>query len=242
MRIKFVSFAMLLIATVAVGLFVMPTTDSRGATDTEIQPAVSQGHLCTGSVDERVAVLEKRLASFEQKVGKTIPVVVTADLETIVNDCSLMKQIRKDLIARRDTVKNRIDSLKAQHDRAVAQQKMAKEKSEAWWNWEKKIRPLKYEIEVMTRSLAEELMLAEMTGVEKVYEQVRAAIKEIATAKGYTVVLWNPPAITKETWEMARNRGNLFQHRYMIDVRPLLYCDEKVIDITADVIKTLEKK
>ncbi len=246
MRIKLVSIAMLLIATVAVGLFVMPTTDGRSATEaaasTEIQPAASQAYLCAGTADERIAALEKKLVALEEKVGKTIPVVAVADLEVLVNDCVLMKEIRADLIKKRDDGKARIELLKARYDKDVAQQKLTKENSEAWWNWEKKIRPLKYEIEVATRTLAEELMFGEMKGVEKVYEHVRAAIKEVAQVKGYTVVLWNPPAITKETWEMARSRGNLFQHRYMIDVRPLLYCDEKVVDITADVIKIFEKK
>ncbi len=222
MRFTYVGLAILLVGVSAVWLFVFPA-----------------------GVVGRSKTLEERVAALEGKIngpGATVPQLAVANLEKLVNDCPTMRGLRKSLIQYRDTEGAKLNSLKASIEENRRKQQNAPRDSEEWWRWEEIIRSDRIEYDARSKYLTQSLLDREMKNVETVYKEVLGAVEKYAGAKGYTIVFWKPPAISDEIWEMARKQGNPLQHRYMIDVRPILYCSEKTVDITDDVLKVLQKK
>jgi len=222
MRLTYIGLAFLLVGVLAVCLFIFPAG------------AAGQGK----TLEERVAALERKING----TGATVPQLAVADLEKLVNDCPTMQGLRKSLIQYRDAESAKLETLKASIEGNRRKQQNAPQDSEEWWKWEEIIRSEQIEYDARNKYLAQSLLNMEMKNVETVYKEIISAVEKYAGAKGYTIVLWKPPVISDEVWEMARKQGNPLQHRYMIDVRPILYCSEKAVDITDDLLKTLQKK
>lgn len=222
MRLTYIGLAFLLVGVLAVGLHIFPAG------------AAGQNK----TLEERVAALERKING----PGTTVPQLAVADLEKLVNNCPTMQGLRKNLIQYRDAESAKLETLKASIEGNRRKQHNAPQDSEEWWKWEEIIRSAQIEYDARNKYLTQSLLNMEMKNVETVYKEVINAVEKYAGAKDYTIVLWKPPAISDEVWEMARKQGNPLQHRYMIDVRPILYCSEKAVDITDDVLKTLQKK
>ncbi len=196
-----------------------------------LSPRVTHSETRGNTLEERVADLERRLASR--------PAVAVVDLEEVVNNYKKtadLKQRRADFIRRErsklETVQDTIN------ERKQKQERMPKD-SEQWWDEQTKIGPRERELAVRWQQFERKVKRMQMRDLEEVYKDIVSAIGKVAVQKGVNVVFWRHGGIDEETWALARQEGNLMSHRYMIDIRPILYADDTVTDITEDVKKAL---
>lgn len=234
MKTRILTFALFLAAVAAVGLYVIPA---------------ERVYSTSRTLEDRISVLENELEALRSApapepapIANDAPATFSAvaNLEKLVNDSPRMVRMRDELKKYRDEEMKKIDDLKTRLETSIQKQKLTHQGSEEYWKWEKIIRPLKLEHKGMSGLLATELATRQMKNIEIVYEEIITAIAKYAEQKGYSYVFWLPGKIDKEVWDIARKQGNLFQHRYMIDVRPILYCSGKVDDITDDILKILK--
>ena len=102
-----------------------------------------------------------------------------------------------------------------------------------------KINPKERLLVLRQRQFEEELKQMQMKDLEIVYKDILAAIRKYAVENGYDLILWRHGDVDEETWELARQEGNLMSHRYMVDIRPILYAGDGVPDVTEDLEKIL---
>jgi Skp family chaperone for outer membrane proteins len=182
--------------------------------------------------------LEDRVAALEQELASR-PSVAIVDIEPIVNDYKKtadFKAKRKEYLDARqselDGMKDAIAKLKERQDKAPAD-------SEEWWECEGKITAKERLMSLRTKQIEDEINTMQMKDLEEVYKDILAAVRKVAAEKGIDLVYWKHGDIDEETWKIAREEGNLMSHRYMLDIRDILYASDKVRDITEDVKKAL---
>jgi Skp family chaperone for outer membrane proteins len=194
-------------------------------------PQVTRSETNEKTLEQRVAALEQELASR--------PKTAIVDLEAVVNGYKKTADLRakrKDFIESKqkevDAIREAIASLKERQDKAVRD-------SEDWWDCEGKIATKERVLELRTKQIEEEIKNLQMKDLEDVYKDIVAVVRKIAADKGLDLVCWKHSDIDEETWKLARMEGNLMSHRYMLDIRPILYTSNNVADITQDVRKVL---
>jgi len=182
--------------------------------------------------------LEERVAALEQEIAER-PSVAVVDLETLVNDYKKtadFKARRKGVI---DARQSELDSMKDAIDKLKERQDKAPRDSEEWWDCEGKINTKGRLMQLRAKQVDEEIKDMQMKDLEEVYKDILAAVRKVAADRGIDLVYWKHGDIDEETWKLAREEGNLMSHRYMLDIRNILYTSDRVADITADVKKAL---
>jgi Skp family chaperone for outer membrane proteins len=94
-------------------------------------------------------------------------------------------------------------------------------------------------MDLRAKQVEEEIKNMQMKDLEEVYKDILVVVRKVAAEMGIDLVYWKHGDIDEETWKLAREEGNLMSHRYMLDIRNILYASDKVTDITEDVKKAL---
>lgn len=194
-------------------------------------PEIIRSETAEKTLEQRVAALEQELASR--------PATAVVDVEELVNTykkTAELKKRRTDLI---NEEKEKLDTLSQIIGEVRQKQERERRDSEGWWENEMGAVTKERELAVRQRLFEEKIKRMQMQDLEEVYRDIVASIRKCAVEKGVSLVFWRHADIDEETWQIARREGNLMSHRYMIDIRPILYADEKVQDITEDVKKIL---
>lgn len=188
------------------------------------------------AADEKT--LEERVAALEQQIAAR-PSIAVVDVEALVNGYKKTADMKAAIKKFVEEEQGKLDAMKD----AVAKMKEMQDKyqreSGEWWDYEGKISAKERQMELRARQVDEQVKAMQMKGLEDVYKDVLAAVRKCAAEKGIDLVYWKHGDIDEETWKIAREEGNPMAQTYMIDIRPILYASDKVMDITEDVKKAL---
>lgn len=188
------------------------------------------------AADEKT--LEERVAALEQQIAAR-PAMAVVDVEALVNGYKKTADMKAAIKKFVEEEQGKLDAMKD----AVAKMKEMQDKyqreSGDWWDYEGKISAKERQMELRARQVDEQVKAMQMKGLEDVYKDVLAAVRKCAAEKGIDLVYWKHGDIDEETWKIAREEGNPMAQTYMIDIRPILYASDKVMDITEDVKKAL---
>jgi len=188
------------------------------------------------AADEKT--LEERVAALEQQIAAR-PSIAVVDVEALVNGYKKTADMKAAIKKFVEDEQGKLDAMKD----AVAKMKEMQDKyqleSGEWWDYEGKISAKERQMELRARQVDEQVKAMQMKGLEDVYKDVLAAVRKCAAEKGIDLVYWKHGDIDEETWKIAREEGNPMAQTYMIDIRPILYASDKVMDITKDVKKAL---